>query len=307
LGVVKDPTIAPGIEENLLYHGQGYVNVIGTGSVGSALVTSTTSGAAKANGGITNQPGFVGTALESWAGPGLVLADIDCQTLLWGGAVTVEGVVDVVGNGAADNLQFGANLFRYVLAVAVAINDVGQGNFGTPPKVNGVNMTAVGAQLTGFSDAGGNFTESQFFFMNAPPSGLVGVTGANEGVGGTIGCSTAFIALSGVNQVSAVGTMIKNTFAANAAPAIQTTDAVAGDLVIGFFGMTDWSGVNPVVGYITAIGAGQTSRLRNAGGVNKKVLNDIETKIATVAAETIGWTLNAVHNGSMFVIPVHPA
>jgi len=309
LGVVNDSTIPPGVEENLLYHGQGYVNVIGTGSAGNALVTSATSGAAQANGGITNQPGFVGTALESWAGPGLILADIDCQTLLWGGEVKFEGTIEAIGNGAAVNLQCGANLFRYVLAVAVATNDIAQGNFGTAPRVNGVLMTAVGAQLTTFGDpAGGVWYEAQFFFLNAPPSGLVGVTGAIEAIGGTIGCTTFFIALSGVNQASAIGTVVKSVILASAAPAIQTTDAVAGDLVVGFLGISDTTGVTPNVGYITGIGAGQTSRLRDAPAAPiKKVLQDLETKTASVVAETIGWTLNAVHNGAYIVVPVHPA
>jgi hypothetical protein len=291
---------------DLFYHGEGYVQVIGSGSAGQALITSATSGAAQANGTIKNQPGYIATALESWAGPGLILADIDAQTLLFGNAVLIEGTAEAIGSGIAVNLQCGANAFRYVLAVAVAINDVGQGSFSVP-KVNGVNMSAVGAQLTGFSDAGGNFTEAQFFIYNAPPTGLVGCTGATEVAGGTIGCTTVFAALSGVNQTTPTGTLVKNTFAASAAPAIQTSDAVAGDTAVGFIGITDWTtAVN--VGYIIGIGSGQTSIFRDCpASPIKKVLQDVETKTATVAAETIGWTLNAVHNGALFVIPVKPA
>jgi hypothetical protein len=307
LGVQNDVAVPPGEIANLLYHGEGVVNVIGSGSAGNALVTSTTQGSAMANGTITNQPGFVGVALQSWAGPGQILADIDVQTLLWGGQVVEEGFISGnsssggAGGAVAVNLQCGVNLNRLVVALYMCASAGGASNAPTtPPKVNGVNMTLVASgDFTGVGFSNAHF---DLYYYLAPPTGLVGCTTAVGSGSSNWTSSTLFVAYSGALQAGTFGTIENVALAASSAPAVQCSDAVAGD---GIFGaVIDCTSTGSITGH----GAGQTPD-GSASHVesNAAVIFEADHKTATVYNETMSWTLAAADKVNAVSIPIHPA
>jgi hypothetical protein len=295
LGVVADASVAPGVMENLYYHGQGLVRVIGTGSAGAALVTSVTAGAAQASGTITNQPGFVGCALQSWAGPGLILADIDVQTQLWGGLVNIEGVL-TTNNNASGNLQCGNNTNRAVFAL-VGMNNGQQAL--TAPTINGVSMTPIGPQLIGYGETGSAIWQ-MYINSAAVPSGLVPVVGGQNA--GNIG-ATEFVAVSDYsNHHTAVG----SGFSGVSSVALQCTDAAVGDNVLGFLMIANIGGSTGFIISPPTYGNAGT-QLNIIRIFQNEQVCDAEIKPAGVWNETINWTLNANHSGVTYLVPMIPA
>ena len=304
LGVVADIAIAPGVIGNLYYHGLGLVKVIGAGVAGSALITSATSGAAQANGTISDQPGFIGVALESWAGPGLILADIDINTGLYAGQVLLEGS-SYGGKSPAHapaNLQCGVNPFRAVLVFHCDGQSGGAPGVPlTPAKVNGVDMTVYNSVVVD----GPALIRITTYILIGPNTGLQAVSLPSSTSNNAHADQTLFFALSGVKQAGGLGSVIGNYLAGVNAISDACSDAIAGDLTLGAL-FAIHTAAAPVV---SSRGAGQTMVLNGNGvGATWYITWDGDYKTASVINESQSWvTVGNVDRMSAIIIPVHPA
>jgi len=299
-GVVAANGILPGELAPVYYHGVAQVNVIGAGSAGDALVTSATAGSAVAGVGGARQYGFLGFALESWAGPGLILAFIDPDNFRYNASVKIEGVLIINAAGvAAGNLQCGVNPNQAVVAFYMGSSQGGGAAApATNPTVNGIQMAAQLAYAIGFGAETGQW--SGLFTILAPPTGLVGVT-APIVVGGALPMVTCiFVAVSGYGSF---GTAVRNQLNTGVA-VVSCTDAIPGDLALGF-AIYDSALVfaNPLV---TARGAGQTTLGYFQNAVRTFVMMEGDSKNATIAAETFNFTLTAAFAWCAACIPIRP-
>lgn len=300
-GVVAENNILPGALAPIYYHGVALVNVIGVGVAGSALITSATAGSATAGVGGAKQDGFIGFALESWAGPGLILAFLDVDNFRYNASVKIEGVlvINSVGGVAAGNLQCGINTDRMVIAFYIGSSQGGgSGNPLTNPTVNGVQMAARLAYAAGFGGETGQF--SGLFSITGYPTGLVGVTAPPLNLGSTWMTTCIFIAMSGV---ASFGTAIRNQLN-NGVAVVSCIDAIPGDLALGFAGY-DSAAVfaNPLV---TAHGAGQTALAYTQNAVRTFYMLAGDSKDATVIGETFNFTLAAALAWTASCIPIRP-
>jgi hypothetical protein len=298
LGVVSDVSVAPGNFENLYYHGQAMVKVIGTGSAGAALVTSATSGAAQANGTIADQPGFVGVALQSWAGPGLILADLAVECDLFNGNVAVENIIAALGNTGTASLNCGVNGFRTVLAFSIMQSDTGNNPaISVVPKVNGVGMTSL-------QNGGGSFYGWALHYLDNPNTGLQTVTAPTWiNLGTNMAIMTVFVALSGFNA-RRTPHFTDYTVAVSAFN-IASTDAVAGDQMIGCLMLRRAGAIGAV---INARGGNQTILLEQEQFVvNQAVRLSTESKIATTPTDGLSWGTSVAEVAIVQIIPLKPA
>jgi hypothetical protein len=297
-GVVKDGSITNDEQGYLARAGEQTVNVTGAVKIGDALITSTTPGCAMANGG-AQQPGLIGFALTSFAGPGTGQVQASIKPDFYRG----NAAVGFAGSNTAEDaesvdVQCGTLDDRKVLAIVLAVGN-NTINYAAP-KVGGVDMSTYGAEITGWHN-NGNYSYARMYYYDAPATGIVSCTGADfvftgYGVGVTI-----FIALNGVKSLRTLVSSILTT----ETPSVNCSDAVAGDLVVGIIAIGDNASLS--IDNITAIGTGQTSRERtakNTGGY--WILSDAETKDATIETEVLSWTQDDNRKCLMLAVPVEP-
>lgn len=309
-GVVAD-TIQPGALGNFYYHGVAIVNVIGAGAVGDALVTSTTSGAAKSNGRTKIQMGFIGYALDSWAGPGQVLAFLDIAEDYYGAEAKYQDSKVAFNTGTfsittTTTLNSGVEPNRIIIAFVGASMGTGAGTI-TPatPTVGGSNMTQIGSTYTTWGENGVN-TWRAYKFINPPSNVALAIsTGAwafTDGTGNTV--QLICFALSGVEQTTGVRTL-NVAIGASSSPWVQATDAAVGDTIVSC--LMDKNNVDR--GYlVTAVPADQTLRTQNIiTGVNADQQGYACTEVAQSQTEQTSFTLNAAVTTIVAQLPVIPA
>lgn len=302
-GVVKDASIGSGIAGNIAIGGSiETVQVTGNVAIGNALVSSTTAGMAKANGG-ARQDGLIGFAVTSYSGggTGTVQAIISPEFSRASAAVVVEGYTLLdSSNIISGTLQCGTNPNRLVIAVGTSYSS-STASISADPIVAGVTMTQTGSTIPATPTWANNSytnTQTKMYYYKGVGTGSLAITSVNTTTGAVM---TAFVALSGVNASSYLGTMnyLINT---TTSPSVNTTDAVPGDLVLGFF--FDMESPIATTGLVSSRGAGQTNIGAAAGS---KVVSIVDTKTATAAAETMSWGLTSSKKCLSVSIPIRPA
>jgi len=297
LGVAKE-TIANNASGKIAMAGIATVNVTGNAAIGAALISSTTPKYAMANGG-AKQAGLIGFALTAYAGgaTGTVEALLIPAFERAGAAVAVEGVLSLAASGASGSLQCGTAADRLVLALQWGA-DGAVGAFSAVPTVGGANMTQSGSDIASWANRPRSST-ARLFYYKGVGTGSITVNAGTTGYFSEMGC--LFIALSGVHASAYIGTIAENILTGTA-QSVNCTDAVAGDLVVGFCISGDTTAPPAWAGS----GAGQTNRL-NSSPVATHECVIIDTDIATGATETMSWTFSLSKKGLSVSIPVHPA
>ena len=291
LGVAME-TIAANASGKIAMAGIATVNVTGNVAIGQALISSTTPKYAMASGG-AKQPGLIGYALTLYSGgsTGTVSALMMPAFDRAGAAVVVEGVLVLSGSNTTGSLPCGTNSDRLVLAVAFTVGGSAPA-ISNVPQVASVGMSQTGSDITSFETA--TPTLARLYYYKAVGTG--NITVGNPTMAATYqGCM--FIALSGVAASSYLGTL-NSSIVTGTAQSVNCTDAIPGDLVIGFNISSD----TPTS--LSGSGSGQTNRINSTVTGH---LSISDTKLASGAAETMSWTLLASRKAISISIPVRPA
>ena len=168
----------------------------------------------------------------------------------------------------------------------------------TPPLVAGASMTQQATWVnTSYQNYFNAATTTHYNYVNNGTGALTMTSTAN---GNNQQRTELFVALSGVSQTAPLGTSVNNTTIGTAQSA-NTSDAIPGDLVLGF--LLEAENGNIGTSLIGSSGSGQTSLLRNA---STYFVTGVDSKTATAALTTMSFTLTASKTAMVVVFPIHP-
>jgi hypothetical protein len=265
---VATETIAVNALGKFVTGGLQTVKVTGNVAIGNALITSTTAGRAKANGG-SKQNGMIGFAVTAFTGSTGTVTAFLCPDIFRAGAA-VNPVASAVSTDAASLvLNCGSGADR--LAVVFILSLSAQG-----PTIGGSAMTLKRNAQT----IAGWYMD--VFYKVAPSTG-------NQTIAG-LATWNVCIAMSfdGVNQATPFGTEAA-TNGSSAAPSATITDGVPGDMLLSLFAIDSTSVA------VSSYGSGQTEINKKTGGTygrvaaSKKDVTVASEVGSAVLASSVGW------------------